>query len=129
VSRIDFPRGADVVSRSPATIEVEFERRGRRAVKIRPDLEGEPAAGFEIVEVAVEPARVWLVGARSEVLRLAEVVTETIEVAGLAESVEREVRLSLGGGHVWMEESQPVTVRIEVEASEPALPEEGAEPS
>jgi len=44
------------------------------------------------------------------------VVTETVDVTGLAESTEREVKLSLGGSHVWMEEKQPVKLRIAVEA-------------
>jgi YbbR domain-containing protein len=123
VSRIDLPRGARIVSRSPSRIEVKFERRGRKSVRVRPDLEGEPAEGFLLAGVEVDPARVWLVGARSEVLRLSEVVTETIEVSGLTESEEREVRLSLGGGHVWMEDNRPVTLRIAIEP----LPEaEGA---
>ncbi len=45
VSRIDLPRGARIVSRSPSRIEVKFERRGRKSVRVRPDLEGEPAGG------------------------------------------------------------------------------------
>jgi YbbR domain-containing protein len=75
-------------------------------------------------EVSVEPPRVWLAGARSDVLRLSEVVTETVEVDGLEETEEREVRLSLGGGHVWMEEAKPVTVRIEIEAIPVEEPED-----
>jgi YbbR domain-containing protein len=118
VSRFDLPRGANVVSRSPASLEIDFERRGRRAVRVRADVEGEPAPGFLLGEAAVEPSHVWLTGARSEVMRLDEVVTETIDVAGLQTPIDREVRLSLGGGHVWMEESRPVRVRIPIEPVE-----------
>jgi YbbR domain-containing protein len=125
LSRIELPRGSQIVSRSPASVEVEFERRGRKSVQIRPDLEGEPADGFVISEIAVDPPRVWLTGARSAVLRLSEVVTETIQVAGLDAPLEREARLSLGSEHVWMEESRPVTVRISVEVLEPLDPLEG----
>ena len=121
VSRVSMPRGARIVSRSPARVNVKFERRGRKSVRIRPDLEGDPAEGFVMGEVEVDPPRVWLVGARSDVLRLSEVVTETIDVSGVDVPVEREVSLSLGNGHVWMEENQPVTVRIPIEAVE--LPE------
>ena len=118
VSRFDLPRGANVVSRSPATLEVEFERRGRRAVRVRADIEGDPAPGFLMGEVGVDPPRVWLSGARSEVMRLTEVVTETIDVTGAQAPIDREVRLSLGGGHVWMEENHPVRVRIPIEPVE-----------
>ena len=118
VSRFDLPRGSNIVSRSPGSLEIDFERRGRRAVRIRPDVEGEPAAGYLMGQAEVEPSHVWLTGARSEVMRLDEVVTETIDVAGLQTPIDREVRLSLGGGHVWMEESQPVRVRIPIEPVE-----------
>jgi YbbR domain-containing protein len=115
-SYIDAPRGVKVVSRSPARIEVEFETRGRKSVRIRPDIEGEPAEGFLLGEIAVEPERVWLTGARSDVLRLTEALTETVDITGLANPLEKEVRLALGRGHVWMEETQPVTVRVQVDA-------------
>lgn len=120
VSRFDLPRGATPVARSPASLEVEFERRGRRAVRVRADIEGEPAPGFLMGEVVVDPPRVWLTGARSEVMRLTEVVTETIEIAGAEAPIDREARLSLGGGHVWMEETRPVRVRIPIEPVEGA---------
>ena len=113
---IEVPGGARITSRSPAVIEVQFERRGRKAVRVRADLEGEPAEGFEITAVEVDPPRVWLTGARGDVLRLSEVATETIDVSGLAAPVEREVKLSLGRDHVWMEENEPVTVHLQLEA-------------
>ncbi len=105
-------------------VEVRFERRGRKSVRVRPDLEGLPAEGYIVTEVVVDPPRVWLVGARSAVLRLSEVGTETVDVTGLAESAEREVKLSLAGDNVWMEDQAPVRLRIAVEAL-PATEDEG----
>lgn len=115
VSRLELPRGARVVSRSPAEIEVTFEQRASRAVRVRPDIEGEPAEGFRIAAVDVEPRRVQITGARSEVLRISEVVTETIDLTDASAPLEREVRLSLGGGRVWLEKPAPVRVRVRVE--------------
>jgi YbbR domain-containing protein len=120
VSQIDLPRGVRPVSRSPAQIEVRFERRGRKSVPVRVELEGDPAEGFDLGEVEVEPARVWLTGARSRVLRMTEAVTESIDVSGLDKPAEREVKLSLGSDHVWMEKDESIKVRISVVAQEPA---------
>ncbi len=122
-----MPQGARILSRSPATIELEFERKSRKSVRLTADLEGEPAVGFVFTEVEIEPPRVWLEGARSKVLRLSEVMTETIDVAGLSEPLEREVRLSLGVEHVWVEEEQPVKLRIRVDPIPDPLGEEAAE--
>ncbi len=122
-----LPQGAQILSRSPATIELEFERRGRKSVRITADLEGEPADGFVFTEVEIDPPRVWLEGARSKVIRLSEVMTETIDVAGLSELLEREVRLSLGVEHVWVEEDEPIRLRIRVDPIPDPAVEEGAE--
>jgi hypothetical protein len=56
---------------------------------------------------------------------LSEVVTETIDVSGLDKPTEREVKLSLGAGRVWKEESGPVKVKLQID---PAPPPPAAEP-
>ena len=117
-----LPRNVRIVSRSPASLEVKLEGRGRKSVKVRPDVEGEPAPGFVLTAVEVIPPRVWLQGARSDVLRLSEVVTETIDVNGLDRPTEREAKLSLGAGRVWKEESEPVTVKLQIDPVPPPAP-------
>ncbi len=114
-TRFELPRGAQVVSRSPAALEVTFERRDRRSVVVRPDLEGSPEEGLRVARVEVIPPTVWLTGARSDVLRLREVATESIDISGIRENLVRKVRLSMGGGHVWAEDLDPVEVRIQIE--------------
>jgi YbbR domain-containing protein len=115
-----LPRNVRIVSRSPAHIQVRFEGKTRKAVRVRADMEGEPSPGFRVASVTVEPARVWLAGARSQVLRLSEVATDPVDVAGLAESVEREARISLATPTVWLEDKQPVRVKIEIEPEDSA---------
>jgi hypothetical protein len=122
VSQLDMPRGVRIVARSPAQLEVRMERRGRKNVKVRPDLEGQPADGYELGDVTVDPPRVWLAGARSIVLRLGEAVTEPIDISGATAPVDREVKLSFGTDHVWMEEDKPVKVRIDVHPVPPPTP-------
>jgi YbbR domain-containing protein len=126
VSQLDLPRGARIVSRSPSSLEVKFERRGTKVVRVRPDLEGEPPQGFEVGAVVVEPERVRITGARSEVLRLSEVITEAINLSGQREALERDVRLSVGGRNAWVEE--PTTVKVRVAIAPVAPPEPTPQP-
>jgi YbbR domain-containing protein len=121
---MDLPRGATVVSRSPLSIEFTLENRSSRAVRGRPDMEGEPAEGYVLGEVAVDPPRVRIAGARTEVLRLSEVLTETIDVSGAIAPLERRVRPSITGPNLWLEGVEEVTVRIDVQ---PVETEEEAE--
>jgi YbbR domain-containing protein len=123
LSRFDLPRGAQVVSRSPASLDFTLESRSTRAVKVRADIEGEPAAGFVLGEVLIEPARLRISGARSEVVRLSEVLTETIDVSGASAPIEKKVRVTPGGQHVWLEGGDGgVTVRIPVAAVPESAP-------
>jgi YbbR domain-containing protein len=125
---VKLPRGAEIVSRSPSSIDFTLEPRGTKALKVRADLAGEPAPGFVIATVEVEPVWVRITGPRREVLRLSEVVTETIDLSGVDETLEREVRPLLAGPHVRSEDEEPIKVRIEVVPveSEGAEAEEGA---
>lgn len=127
LSRFELPRGARIVSRSPGRIELAFERRAAKPVKVRADLEGRPAPGYRVRGVEIEPPRVRITGARSEVLRLSEVVTETIDVTGATAPIEKEVRVSPGAGHLRAEDPGIVMVRVAVEA-EPLPPAPPAPP-
>jgi YbbR domain-containing protein len=119
---IELPRGAEIVSRSPSRVDLTLARRGSKAVRIRPDVTGEPAAEFRVGEIDVVPPRVRITGAQPEVLRLNEVLTETIDVTGASEDVVKDVAIALGGSHVWLEQTEPVQVRIRIEPV-PVAPE------
>ncbi len=115
VTLLEMPPRARILSRSPNRIELKFEDRSRKSVRISADVAGVPAAGFVMAGFEVVPPRVWLSGARRDVLRLREVVTERVDVEGAIESLEREVRLSLGGGHVWVDQDEPIKVRVQID--------------
>jgi hypothetical protein len=62
-------------------------------------------------------------------MRLNEVITETINLAGARETLERQVRLPLGSRNLWMEDPSPVRVRVEIApVPPPPAPEVGAKP-
>jgi YbbR domain-containing protein len=125
---MSLPRGAQIVSRSPASLEFMLERKSTRAVKVRADIDGEPAAGFVVEEVAIDPPRLRIAGARSEVLRLSEVLTETIDVTGANAPLERKVKAAPGGLHVWLDGPAEVTVRIAIVPEPPPAPPAAARP-
>lgn len=115
VETIDHPTGTTFAGYSPSRLQVRFEKRGRKAVAVRAAIQGVPAPGYHVAGVVIEPEKVWLEGARSQVMRLSEVVTEAIDIAGLTASEKREVRLLLGGGTVWAEDNTPLQVEVRIE--------------
>ncbi len=126
VEAIEHPTGSSFVGYSPSRIQVRFEKRGRKAVGVRAEVAGTPAPGFHLAGVEVTPEKVWLEGARSQVMRLSEVATESIDIAGLAASEKRDARLVLGGGTVWAADDQQVQVEIRIEPD--PVPEPLVEP-
>jgi len=126
---VELPRGVNATQIAPSVVEIRLDARARKSVSVRPDIEGEPADGFRLKDLRVMPSRVWLAGARSQVLGLEEVVTQPIVLNDLRQTAEREVRLFLGGGSVWKEDDQPVRVVIEIEPLAPEVPPEGLLPA
>jgi YbbR domain-containing protein len=125
---IGLPRGAEIVSRSPSRVDLTLARRGSKAVRVRPDIAGEPAPELRIASIEVEPPRVRVTGAQPEVLRLSEVMTETIDVTGATADVEKDVSIALSGSHVWLEQAQPVHVRVRLEPVPPPQAARTAKP-
>ena len=78
LASIELPRRARFVSHSPSRIQIRLERRSRKEVSVVADIEGDPAEGFALAEVRVVPDRVWLAGARSHVMRVADAQTELV---------------------------------------------------
>ena len=122
LAKIDLPRGASFVAHSPSRVQVRFEKKGRKSVEVTPELEGAPAAGFRLARLEVEPKEVSLGGPRSQVLRLNEVRTEPIDLAGMNGETLREVRISRQRGNVRVEDDQPIRVRLVVEPEMPPEP-------
>jgi YbbR domain-containing protein len=115
VDSIPHPTGTSFVGYAPTQLEVRFEKRGQKTVPVRAETQGTPAPGFHLAGVVVVPDRIGLEGARREVLKMKEVLTEKIDISGLTGDAEREVRLVLGGGLVWPEVDKPVRVLIRIE--------------
>ena len=97
-SGLEFPRGARVIARSPARIEIK--------------------------SVDVEPPRVRVSGARSALMQVIDAPTESIDVTGLSGPIERDTRAVVGVNHVWIEDAPTVKVHVEIEAKPPPPPPE-----
>ncbi len=125
LTALDVGRGAQIVSRSPTQLEFSLERKISRRMEVRPQIVGQPAEGWVVGEVKAVPRRLLVSGAESEVLRLGEVLTETIDVTGATQTIERDAKIIALGTHAWLDPAEDVRVRIEIV---PAPPPEPAKP-
>ena len=74
---------------------------------------GEPAQGYRLLDVNVEPASVQVTGAPA-LLEGLRIETESVVISGLTESESRQVALDLPPG-VSLLDVQPVVVTVEIE--------------
>jgi YbbR domain-containing protein len=84
--QVQAPFGVQVVQVTPPTVPLSFEKSVSKQVPVVPAVEGDPAPGYVVGKVTVEPPTVDVVGPQSSIARVTEAVTEPVSVSG-AQSV------------------------------------------
>ncbi|HET6487205.1 MAG TPA: CdaR family protein [Spirochaetia bacterium] len=79
----------------PGQITFTLEPLTERRVSVIPDIRGEPAYGYELVQSTVSPSSVAIRGARSRVQGVSAVPTEEIDLTGRTGSFASRVRILL----------------------------------
>lgn len=101
---------------TPPTAQVTipvFSDRQNRTLPVNPIITGNPAAGFEIESVAVEPQVVLVAGDPDQLTELSRVDTDPIPMTGVSADETVEVGLALPTGVVAVgEETITVTITI-----------------
>ncbi|MFN7142429.1 MAG: CdaR family protein [Myxococcota bacterium] len=110
-----IPPQVRVVSVSPSALKVQLDRVLKRRVNVTADTRGDPADGFRLAQVTVEPDRVELSGPSSLLRKLTEVQTDTVDVSGLREDAEFEVGLAVKKGQLTPTRAERFTVAVKVE--------------
>jgi YbbR domain-containing protein len=111
-SQVNVPYGVGVVQVTPATLSLSFENTGSRVVPVNPVVEGRPADGYEVTNVAATPATVEVVGPESALKHLQEATTEPLSVSGAKESLQDTV--TIGVSDPWVRLRSPQTAAVTV---------------
>jgi YbbR domain-containing protein len=112
--RPELPRRLKVLRVEPARLKLRVERLVRRRLPVRADLAGMPALGYTVAESTVAPSQVEVIGPASKVDELKEITTETVDLRGASETIQRDALLSWAGDFVsFSPEHVTVTVTFE----------------
>ena len=112
--QVRVPFGVEVVQVQPATIAMVFDRSESRELSVQAVWEGDPAPGFVVGRVSVEPAAVEVVGPAGALGRTSEALTETISVAGVQETISKSVPIGFLDPSLRLKTPRRATVTIEV---------------
>jgi YbbR domain-containing protein len=89
------PFGVEVTAVGPATVSLVFERQLTKTVPVAPALEGQPAHGYFLERVDVDPPSVEVVGPESALRVLQQAVTEPVTLDGAKAPVVENVTIGL----------------------------------
>lgn len=108
------PYGVEVAQVVPGTLAIELEKSAQRVVPVVPPLEGDPAPGYVVGRITSEPATVEIRGPESRVRRLAEAITEPVNVAGSRERVRDIVTVGVADSALRLTRPQSAMVVVDV---------------
>jgi YbbR domain-containing protein len=116
--QIAVPAGVEVMWVDPAEVTLTLEAAGTAAMPIEPAVDGQPARGFAISTIQVDPASVTLAGPQSRLRAATAATTEPVSVAGATATVTAVVNVSPMDAELRLREplSARVTVTIVPEA-------------
>ncbi|MBW2452838.1 MAG: YbbR-like domain-containing protein [Deltaproteobacteria bacterium] len=109
---LNIPSGLKVTRVSPSYVDVKLERVREKQVPVKAVLTGEPAAGFLLDRYNVEPAKVTVFGAESELKGISEVTTEGVDLTGVSESFSQTAAISYIGNYTDLKDVKTVEVQV-----------------
>jgi YbbR domain-containing protein len=117
-NRNGLPANVKVTEIRPDKIRVTIERTIERELTITPRWEGEPPAGFELVDWQITPSTVNVIGAESQMREITAVSTETVRLTDKTGTFSEQVAIDIGTPNVNLSEDSPRKVMLVVNIGE-----------
>ncbi|MBI5016391.1 MAG: hypothetical protein HZB55_13000 [Deltaproteobacteria bacterium] len=114
-ARMKLPKRIDVTYVSPSVITLDADTKARKRLPVKLRVKGEPAPGYRVVEVGVDPAEVEIEGSARVLKSLEEVSTQVLDIHGAEETQTRPVDLSLPDPTLRRVSKVPVVAQVTVE--------------
>ena len=102
------------LSTTPEKVNVTLEESIFRYVPVSATLAGEPAYGYEVSEIKVNPSTVRVTGAKTMVESISAVQTDKVEVADMTEETVQNVKIVNNNRMINVDTYTPVEVSVEI---------------
>ena len=113
-SDVRAPFGVEVLQVAPSSLYLTFESSLTKTVPVVPEVEGDPAPGFEIATRSADPATVEVIGPQSAVADMKSALTEPVSVAGASTTVVQSVSVGVSDPSVRLKNTNPVQVTVNI---------------
>ncbi|PLX84799.1 MAG: YbbR domain pair protein [Desulfuromonas sp.] len=126
---LNIPTGLKVTRVSPSYVDVKLERIREKQVPVVVSLTGVPSEGIMVDTFKVNPQKVPVSGAESELKAVSEVSTEGVDLTGVRESFSQTVALSYIGKYTGLKEAKTVEVQVFLKPDPDYLPPQPEPPA
>ena len=92
---VEAPSGVQVMRVDPPQVLLRLDRTLTSTVRVSPRVLGQPATGFEIHSVVIEPLELAVEGPESLLRDTAQITTEPISAQGLRETFSQRLQIEL----------------------------------
>lgn len=92
---VEAPSGVEVMRVQPSEVELQLDRTVSRTIRVSPRILGEPATGFEIHRIEIEPSELTVEGPESLFEEVEVIFTDPISAEGLREPYAQQLQIEL----------------------------------
>jgi YbbR domain-containing protein len=125
-SQVETPYGVRVIRVTPASVNLVIEALAERTVQVVPRVVGEPAAGFVLTNIRLQPPEITISGPASTLENLEQLTTEPISAEGLRETYSQSLQILIDDPFVRLIDVNSVEVTLEVQ--EESVEDDSADP-
>jgi YbbR domain-containing protein len=112
--RVKAPFSVVVTQVAPSAVAIRFEASATRIVPVIPSVEGEPAGGFMVGRISVDPPTVEIVGPESMLRRVTEAITEPLWVGSAKADVRSTVIVGVADEGVRLTSAKTAVVSVAI---------------
>jgi len=108
---IQLPGSITLLNISPSSITITTEETITKTVRVIPVITGKPERGYKLQATAVVPKDIQIEGIQSEIGRIRNIKTESVDITGAKETFAQELKLDLRGKNI---RTRPDTVTVTI---------------
>jgi YbbR domain-containing protein len=113
-NQVSAPLGVEATQVDPGTVTVMLEKAGAAEVSVLPTVEGQPAAGYAIGRIGVDPRKVFVVGPVSHLEAITGVTTEPVSVEGATKDVAQTVNIAVADSELRLRDVRTARVTVQI---------------
>jgi YbbR domain-containing protein len=97
---IKLPYAMSAENVTPSSLKVKLDETVSKPVPVKPVITGVPENGFHVKSIEVEPRNVIIHGLKTEVRKVKELKTETLDITGLNENITEDLKIEAAGVNI-----------------------------